>query len=29
MQELLEASGLELNKLYEREYKVALLSFLC
>ena len=29
MQELLEASGLELNKLYEREYKVALLSLLC
>ena len=29
MQELLEASGLELNKLYEREYKVASLALLC
>jgi len=29
VQELLEASGLELNKLYEREYKVALLALLC
>jgi len=28
VQQLLEASGLELNKLYEREYKVALLYLL-